>query len=129
MDASAELVQPVQADLVTSELSTLSVEEQIILATKSSSAIQYRNALRQNVDLEYVVLPSRIEENIILQSAQDISYYVATVYAENPSARLLENREIEFYNDSDDVIFTMTSPYMYDSVGELSEDIIVEMVY
>lgn len=129
MDASAELVQPVQADLVTSELSTLSVEEQIILATKSSSAIQYRNALRQNVDLEYVVLPSQIEENIILQSAQDISYYVATVYAENPSARLLENREIEFYNDSDDVIFTMTSPYMYDSVGELSEDIIVEMVY
>ena len=128
MTTSAELIQPIQAELVTSELSTFSVEEQKTLATKSSSIIQYRNALRQNVDLEYIVLPSRVKENIILQSAQDISYYVVTVYAENLSARLLENREIELYNDSDEVIFTMTSPYMYDNAGELSEDITVEMV-
>lgn len=127
-NTSAELVKPIQAELVTSEQSTFSVEEQKTLATKSSSTIQYRNALRQNVDLEYVVLPSRVKENIILQSAQDISYYVVTVYTENLSARLLENREIEFYNDSDEVIFTMTSPYMYDNAGELSEDITVEMV-
>ena len=128
MNTTAKLVQPVQAELVTSDLSDFSVEEQKTLATKSSSTIQYRNALRQNVDLEYIVLPSRVKENIILQSAQDISYYVVTVYTENLSARLLENQEIEFYNDSDEVIFTMTSPYMYDSVGELSEDIAVEMV-
>ena len=127
MNTTAELVQPVQAELVTSHLSDFSVEEQKTMATKSSSTIQYRNALRQNVDLEYVVLPSRVKENIILQSAQDISYYVVTVYAENLSARLLENREIEFYNDSGEVVFTMTSPYMYDSVGELSENITVEM--
>lgn len=78
--------------------------------------------------MEYIVLPSRVKENIILQSAQDISYYVITVYTENLSARLLENREIQFYNSSDEVIFTMTSPYMYDSAGELSEEIAVEMV-
>lgn len=127
-NTSAELVKPIQAELVTSEQSTFSVEEQKTLATKSSSTIQYRNALRQNVDLEYVVLPSRVKENIILQSAQDISYYAVTVYTENLCARLLENREIEFYNSSDEAIFTMTSPYMYDNAGELSEDITVEMV-
>lgn len=127
MNTSVELVQPVQAELVTSDLSTFNLEDQKTLATKSSSTIQYRNALRPNVDLEYVVLPSRIKENIILQSAQDISYYMVTVYTENLSARLLESREIEFYNDSDEVIFTMTSPYMYDSAGELSEDIAVKM--
>lgn len=49
-----------------------------------------------------------------------------TVYAENLSARLLESREIEFY-DEETVIFTMASPYMYDAAGELSEDISVEM--
>ena len=128
MNTSAELIKPIQAELVTSELSSFSAEEQKTLATKSASTIQYRNALRHNVDLEYVVLPSRVKENIILQSAQDISCYVVTVYTENLFARLLENREIEFYNDSDEVIFTMTSPYMYDSVGELSEDITVEIV-
>ena len=124
---SAELVQPVRAELITPKLSTLSVEEQKTIAVKSSSAIQYRNALRQNVDLEYVVLPSRVKENIVLQSAQDITYYVVTVHTENLSARLLENREIEFYNDSGEVVFTMTSPYMYDRTGELSENITVEM--
>ena len=127
-NASAGLVRPVQAEVDTSELSALSAEEQKTLASKASSTLRYRNALRQNVDLEYVVLPSRVKENIILQSPQDISYYVVTLYTENLSARLLENREIEFYNDSEEVIFTMTSPYMYDSAGELSEDIAVEMV-
>lgn len=130
---SAELeqpivVEPIEAELIAADLSTYSSEEQKTLAVKSSSAIQYSDALGQDVDLEYIVLPSRIKENIILQSAQDISYYVVTVYTENLSARLLENREIEFYNDCDEVIFTMTSPYMYDSAGELSEDIAVEMV-
>ena len=127
-NASAGLVRPVQAEVGTSELSALSAEEQKTLASKASSTLRYRNALRQNVDLEYVVLPSRVKENIILQSPQDISYYVVTLYTENLSARLLENREIEFYNDGEEVIFTMTSPYMYDSAGELSEDIAVEMV-
>ena len=50
------------------------------------------------------------------------------MYTENLSARLLESREIQFYNSSDEVIFTMTSPYMYDSAGELSEDIDVELI-
>ena len=44
--------------------------------------------------MEYIVLPSRVKENIILQSPQDISGYMVTVYTENLSARLLENREI-----------------------------------
>ena len=125
--SSAEVSRPVQAEPVTADLSAFSPDEQKTLAAKSSSTIQYRNALRQNVDLEYIVLPTRLKENIILQSAQDISYYMVTVYTENLSARLLENREIELYNDSGDVIFTMTSPYMYDSAGELSEEITVEM--
>lgn len=122
------VIEPIEAELVADDLSKFSTEEQKTLAVKSSSTIQYSNALGQNVDLEYIVLPSRVKENIILQSAQEISYYVVTVYTENLSARLLENREIEFYNDSDKVIFTMTSPYMYDSAGELSEDIAVTMV-
>lgn len=130
---SAELEQPIvaepiEAELIAPDLSKYSSEEQRTLAVKSSSTIQYSNALGQDVDLEYIVLPSRIKENIILQSAQDISYYMVTVHAENLSARLLENREIEFYNNSDEAIFTMTSPYMYDSTGELSENIAVEMV-
>ena len=69
-----------------------------------------------------------MKENIILNSPQDIAGYVVTVYTENITARLLENREIEFVNADGEVIFTMTSPYMYDSAGELSEEIAVELI-
>jgi hypothetical protein len=69
-----------------------------------------------------------VKENIILNSAQNITGYVVTVYTENITARLLENRAIEFVNADGEVIFTMTSPYMYDSSGELSEEIEVELV-
>lgn len=125
--ASTESLQPVQAELVPADTSSLSADEQKAFAVKSSSAIRYHDALREDVDLEYIVLPSRIKENIILQSPQDISYYVVTVYTENLSAQLLENRRIEFYDSSDEVVFTMSSPYMYDSAAELSENITVEM--
>lgn len=102
-------------------------EEQQILANKSSSAIRYNNALSSKADLEYVVLPSRVKENIILNSPQNITSYTINLYTENLSARLLENREIEFVNEDGEVIFTMWAPYMYDSATALSEDIIVEL--
>jgi len=64
----------------------------------------------------------------ILNSPQDISGYVVTVYTENLTPRLLENQRIQFSNSQGEVIFTMASPYMYDAAGELSEDVAVEMV-
>ena len=126
--APEALTQSVPAEVIETDLSSFNEDEQKTLAAKSSSAIQYRNALAPNVDLEYIVLPSRVKENIILQNENNISHYVVTLTTENLSARLLENREIELYNDLDDVVFTMTSPYMYDGAGELSENIQVEMI-
>ena len=127
-NAVTPILSTAEAELVTADLNTFTAEEQKTMAAKSSSTIQYRNALAQDVDLEYIVLPSRVKENIILNSAQNIAGYVVTVYTENITARLLENREIEFVNADGEVIFTMTSPYMYDSAGELSEDIEVELI-
>jgi hypothetical protein len=126
-NTSRESYRSVQAEVITSDTSALALEEQKTMATKSSSTIQYRSALASGVDLEYIVQPSKIKENIILYNEQDISCYTVTVCLENLSAHLLENREIEFYNDNA-VVFTMTSPYMYDSAGELTENIAVELI-
>lgn len=124
---SAALMQPVQAEVTAAAVTGSDETEQKFLAAKAASALQYRNALASDADLEYIVTPSRIKENIILQSRQDIAGYTVTVYTENLSVRLLENREIEYYNSNNEVIFTMTSPYMYDSAGELSEEIAVTL--
>lgn len=125
---SSIALQPAQAEVIPMDLSNISSEEQKMMAVKSSSTIQYSNALAQGVDLKYTVLPSRVKEDIILQTPQNISSYVVNIYTEGLSARLLENSEIEFFNSDEQVIFTMHAPYMYDSAAELSEDIVVSLI-
>ena len=121
-------VSAVRAELEPINRAAFSAEEQMTMALKSTSTLRYRNALSKDTDLEYIVLPSRVKENIILNSKQDISAYVITIHVENLTAHLQENREILFLNSKKEVVFTMTSPYMYDSAGELSEQIDVEMI-
>ncbi|MBQ5712225.1 MAG: DNRLRE domain-containing protein, partial [Oscillospiraceae bacterium] len=129
-------VRAVTSGKLTSEIATAELisldrlddeDKSAYLAERSSSAIRYRDALGKGADLEYVVLPSRVKENIILNSQQDIASYVITVYVDGLSARLLKDRRVEFVDQDGDVIFMMTSPYMYDSAGELSENISVEL--
>ena len=119
--------EPIESKVVSNDLSQISAEEQKMLASKSSSTVQYHNALLPQVNLEYVVLPSRVKESVILNSPQDIPSYTVNVYTQNLSARLLENKEIEFFDKDNVVIFTMWAPYMYDSAEELSEDIDVAL--
>lgn len=129
--ASAQLIgnlkEPVQAEILPLNLSDIAAEEQKIFATKATSTIQYADALANGVDLEYTVLPSRIKESIILNSPQSISSYTVTVNTSDLLARILDNREVEFYTEDGEVVFTMWAPYMYDSASELSEDIAVEL--
>ena len=115
-----------EAVICKSDLSTLTEEEIQTMADKSTSTIRYNDVLEGGVDLEYLVLPSQVKENIILNAPQDITAYIVNVQTNNLSARLLEDNQVEFLNGSK-VVFTMWSPYMYDSAGELSEDIKVEL--
>lgn len=121
------LQEPVVAEILPIDLSAVAAEEQKIFATKATSTIQYADALANGVNLEYTVLPSRIKENIILDCPQNISAYTVTVNTSGLLARLLDTREVEFYTEDGETVFTMWAPYMYDSASELSEDIAVEL--
>lgn len=124
---TGNLREPAQAEILPLDLSAVAVEEQKVFATKATSTIQYADALANGVDLEYTVLPSRIKESIILDSPQNISAYTVTVNTSDLWARLLDNREVEFYTEDGETVFTMWAPYMYDSASELSENITVEL--
>lgn len=129
--ASAQLTdnlrEPAQAELLPLDLSAVAAEEQKLFATKATSTIQYADALANGVDLGYTVLPSRIKESIILNSPLSIPSYSVTINTSDLLARLLDNREVEFYTEDGETVFTMWAPYMYDSASELSEDIAVEL--
>lgn len=109
------------------DISCFSLQEQQLMAEKSSSSVAYYDAIAEDVDLEYTVLPTRVKESIILNSPSDISTYVMNIYTENLTAKLLESKKIEFYDKSGTVVFSMWAPYMFDSNNELSEDISVTL--
>lgn len=102
-------------------------ETQKLSATKAVSKIRYADALRQGVDVEYIVLPSQVKENIILRSPANITSYVITVQTEGLVAVLTSDRTVEFLNKQQEVVFTMWAPYMYDSAAALSEQIAVHL--
>lgn len=101
-------------------------DEAMVNADKSVSQLLYQNAITQAINVEYTVLPTRVKEAIILNTRPTVSRFVMDITAENLSARLLDNRQIEFY-DGDKVAFVIWAPYMYDAAGELSEDIMISL--
>lgn len=130
INAASKTVQlpSAAAEIIPLDLSEIGQEEQKAMAQKSTSSIQYDNALAPGIDLKYTVLPSRVKEDIILNSPQSITSYVVNINAASLTAQLLEDRTVNFLDESDNVIFTMHAPYMYDSAGILSEEISVTLL-
>lgn len=117
----------VQAQPIPMNMDGISLEEQKKVAVKSTSVIRYNDSIAKDVDVEYTVLPTGVKENIVLNSPQNIAAYTINLYVENLRAQLLENGDIEFRNNKDEVVFIMWAPYMYDSASEISEQITVQM--
>lgn len=117
----------VQAQPIAMNMDGISSEEQKKVAVKSTSVIRYNDSIAKDVDVEYTVLPTGVKENIVLNSPQNIAAYTINLYVENLRAQLLENGDIEFRNNKDEVVFIMWAPYMYDSASEMSEQITVQM--
>ena len=92
----------------------------------TASAVTYADAL-PDIDIAYSVLPSKVKEDIILQSPTDITSYHTEIEAPGLTPYLLENRSVEFRNEAQEVIFTLPTPYMYDAKEVYSDDIVVEL--
>jgi hypothetical protein len=83
-----------------------------------SSAVSYVDIF-PGADLEYIVEPGKIKENIVVKEAQDAYAYkfnldlggLVAVPRENGSIDLLENA-----NDAE-ALFSLLAPFMYDAAG------------
>ena len=81
--------------------------------------------IQNDVDLQYVVSGGNIKENIILQSADAPTEYSFTYKFNKLNYRTNDNNQIELYDkdDSENVVFTIDAPYMYDSDKAYSNDV------
>ena len=126
VEKSLPMAPELTARVMESDVSKLSANEKKSMALKSASTLRYDDSFEGKADVEYIVTPRKLKENIILESPQTITSYVAQLQTEGLNARLLENREIEFY-DEERTVFTMQAPYMFDSAGAESDAIAVTL--
>ena len=93
------------------------------IATKAVSSVLYQNAFGDKVDLQYTVAPSKIKEDVILRESSAFRSYTMNVDTNGLTAVKSENNTVEFLKTDGTSVFTIQTPYMYDSADECSYDI------
>lgn len=89
---------------------------------KISSSITYSDIL-DGIDLEYVIISNSIKENIIVKE-RSANYSYTFTLALNGLIAKLENGNILLCDSStDEVIYCIPAPYMYDAAGDESFDV------
>ena len=94
---------------------------------KLNSSIIYRNIL-EGVDLEYVTVSSTIKENIILNSKRDSYEFTFTMKLNNMTATENSSGGISVYDNSNELVYKIAPPFMYDSNGVLSYNVFYTLV-
>ncbi len=86
------------------------------------SKVKYYSVANE-IDLEYVLEPSGVKENIVLNSKKDnyeIGYVLKT---QGLSLTICEDGKINATNDDGKIIYSLPAPIMYDSAGTMSLDV------
>lgn len=105
-----------------------SQKDQLRNLDKLSAKGKYINAF-DGVDLEYILLPEQIKENIILSKYIEDANFVFSLNMENLKAEQTEDGSIVFYNSSTGKeVFLINNLYMEDSNGGYSDGVKVELM-
>lgn len=90
---------------------------------KRTSAVTYEN-IDKNTDLQYIVSPTKLTENIILDRAPDAApTYRFLIQADGLTPVMNEGRSIDFKDAAGEAVFTIPAPYMYDKAAIRSDDV------
>lgn len=121
---SLSQVQP----LDTSQMNSLPDDQKIKVLTKLSSIVNFYN-ICPNIDLQYVVKPEQVKENIIINQNVDNPQFIYEIKTVNLIAKLQNDNSIIFYDSSDasKAVFKIEKPIMYDKNYEQSSDINIKL--
>ena len=79
--------------------------------------------LFNNTDLQYIVMPEQLKENIILKDKSVQKMFSVEYKTNKLSPYSVDDKTIILQNNSGETVFTLSAPFMYDSAGEISEGI------
>lgn len=76
----------------------------------------------KNVDLQYIVSPTELKENIILRNSKAQNTFTVNYNIGELTAEVIDTKTVNLMAGNE-VVYTITAPYMYDANGEKSENI------
>ncbi|WP_163537248.1 DNRLRE domain-containing protein [Gracilibacillus sp. YIM 98692] len=109
-------------------LDGLDENEQKKTLTNIKSVVDFQDIF-PNTDLSYDILAEGVKENMIVHDKVDHPTYTYSIQTENLVPYLQDDQSIVFKDsdDSDQIIFKMDAPYMFDQTGETSNDILIDL--
>lgn len=87
-----------------------------------STVIEYENAFGRDTMMQYVKSSNGIKENLILNNPVEFNNYTSVLTVGKLKGVLFEDNHVELVDDSNETIFCVSSPLMYDSEGNFSTD-------
>ncbi len=97
-----------------------------VSGTRSDSVV-YEN-VDENISLEYNIVGNSIKENIIVNAKSDEYTYTFNMKAQNVYLNINEDGSITaLSNDTNEVVFVIPAPFMYDAENRMSTDVRYEL--
>ncbi len=99
--------------------------EKMVLKDKKS-ALKYSDVF-EDTDIEYIITSSTVKENIVVNKPQNKYVYDFNADFGGLTPSIEADGAIGLYNEEKVLVMRIEAPYMYDSTGEISND--VEITY
>ena len=99
----------------------LTGDEAFLTLPNVTQEVLYENVFT-DVDLQYIVSPTGLKENIILKSKSAQNSFTVNYNIGELTAEVIDEHTINLMADNE-IVYTISAPYMVDSNGEKSEDV------
>lgn len=117
----------VDANKVTAEITEQEVDNDETTLENVSSQAVYKEVYKKT-DFIYILDSQTIKENIVLNDASAPHEFEIEYKANGLNPVLMDNRTIDLCNDKGEKIYTISAPYMIDSVGNISNEISFDII-
>lgn len=97
-----------------------------LVLTNVRSGVIYPGAF-DNADLEYLLEPGALKENIVLQNADAASVYTIEYKYNTLTAVQVDDHTVEFRDSNGAAVYVLYAPYMTDANGEISASLTLEI--
>ena len=97
-----------------------------LVLTELQSSVVYAGAF-DNADLEYILEPGSLKENIVLQNASATAEYSIEYKYNTLTVFQVDKHTVEFRDSAGQPVFVLYAPYMTDAAGKTSTALTLEI--